>query len=185
MKSADNSFDKHRLLRAVRASAAAVAGGRLRRIGEDLTEELEYVNGPSPSSLNRWRTMALHREPDRPPPADLFVLRLLHPSPAAVAPDRAGPPRAGPLGACAGQRIRRSPAALPPEPDLRPRGARSRPVHPGRLGRQDQRPAGAAGRGHRPPRPIGRGDLCRRHADQHAGARHRQDPDGPALDVCP
>ncbi len=32
--------------------------------------------------------------------------------------------------------------------------------------------------------PVGRGNLCRRHTDQHAGARHRQDPDRKALDLC-
>ena len=52
----------------------AHCGGALRRLGEDVTEELEYVPGPSPSSLNRWRTMARHREPDRA--AALCVFRL-------------------------------------------------------------------------------------------------------------
>jgi len=28
-------------------------GGKLRRLGEDVTEELEYVPGPSPLSLNQ------------------------------------------------------------------------------------------------------------------------------------
>lgn len=42
--------------------ACADCGGRLRRIGEDVTEELEYVP---------W---AVHREPVCPPSADLLVL---------------------------------------------------------------------------------------------------------------
>ncbi len=62
-------------------------GGKLRRLGEDVTEELEYVPGPSPLSSDQWRTMARHREPDRPPALRLFLLRLLHPSAAALAPD--------------------------------------------------------------------------------------------------
>ena len=40
------------------AEACADCGGRLRRIGEEVTEELEYVPGPSPLSSDRWRTMA-------------------------------------------------------------------------------------------------------------------------------
>ncbi len=67
------------------ADACADCGGRLRRIGEDVTEELEYVPGPSPLSLNQWRTMARHREPDRAAPADLRLLRTVCASPAADA----------------------------------------------------------------------------------------------------
>ena len=73
-------------------------GGKLRRLGEDVTEELEYVPGPSPSSLNRWQTMARHCEPDRPPTLRLFLLRTFLPSPIAIAPDRTRAPRSGPVG---------------------------------------------------------------------------------------
>jgi transposase len=59
----------------VGAEACADCGGRLRRIGEDVTEELEYVPGPSPLSSDQWRTLARHRKPHRPSPADL---RLAH-----------------------------------------------------------------------------------------------------------
>nr|WP_277749149.1 transposase [Sinirhodobacter populi] len=41
------------------------------------------------------------------------------------------------------------------------------------------------GRGYRSSCPVGRGNLRRRHACPDAGARHRQDPDRPALDLCP
>jgi hypothetical protein len=102
------------------ADACADCGGRLRRIGEDVTEELEYVPGPSPLSSDQWRTKARHREPDRAAPADLFLLRTLRPGPAALAPDRARPSWPGSAGPCAGQQICRSSAALSPEPDLRP-----------------------------------------------------------------
>ena len=44
------------------ADACADCGGRLRRIGEDVTEELDYVPGPSPKSLSRWRTLARYRK---------------------------------------------------------------------------------------------------------------------------
>ncbi len=114
------------------ADACADCGGRLRRIGEDVTEELEYV------------------------PGRFIVNRIVRPRLTC---------------AC--------------WPDLRPRRARSRPIDPGRLGRQDHHPSGATGRGHRAPCPVGRGDLRRRYAGADAGARHRQDPDGPALDLCP
>ena len=99
-------------------AACAQCGGKLRRLGEDVTEELEYVPGPSPSSLNRWRTMARHREPDRAAPDGLLGLRLLHASSAAIAPHRTRAPWSGPSCPCPGQQIRRSLAALPTKPDL-------------------------------------------------------------------
>jgi len=99
----------------------ARCGGKLRRLGEDVTEDLDYVPGPSPSSLNRWRTMARHCEPHPAAPDGLFRLRSLHPSPAANPPDRARATRSGPAGACAGQHLCGSLAAVSPKPDLRPR----------------------------------------------------------------
>ena len=45
------------------SAECAQCGGKLRRLGEDVTEELEYVPGPSPLSSDQWRTMARHREP--------------------------------------------------------------------------------------------------------------------------
>jgi len=84
------------------SAECAQCGGKLRRLGEDVTEELEYVPSLSPSSLNRWRTMARHREPDRSSALRLFVLRLLYPSTAAFAPYLA---RAAPFSANAGIRL--------------------------------------------------------------------------------
>ena len=49
------------------------------------------------------------------------LLRTLRPGPAAVAPDRARPPRSRSLGPCSGQQVCRSPSALSPKSDLRPR----------------------------------------------------------------
>ena len=80
------------------ADACADCGGRLRRIGEEVTEELEYVPGPSPLSSDQWRTMARHREPHRSPASDLFVLRAVRASPAALAAHRARPPWPGLAG---------------------------------------------------------------------------------------
>ncbi|MBM1263545.1 IS66 family transposase zinc-finger binding domain-containing protein, partial [Ponticoccus sp. SC6-31] len=113
----------------------AHCGGTLRRLGEDVTEELEYVPGARPLFLNQWRTRSRHRKPDRPSPHGLFRLRSLHPGCFAIATDRARSPRPWPAGPCPGLQIRQPSAALSPEPDLRARGARPRPFDTGRLGR--------------------------------------------------
>ena len=155
------------------ADACADCGGKLRRIGEDVTEELEYVPG-------RFIVNRIVR-----PRLACAVLRALRPGAAAVAPHRARPPRSRAARPCAGQQVRRPSSPLSPEPDLRARRAGPRPLHARRLGRKVHRAAGAAGRRHRPARARGRGDLRRRHAGPHAGARHGQDPDRPALDLCP
>ena len=85
------------------SAKCAHCGGKLRRLGEDVTEELEYVPGPSPLSSDQWRKMARYREPDRAAPDGLLGLRLLHTSPTAVATDRAWQAGAGTVGPCAGQ----------------------------------------------------------------------------------
>ena len=67
----------------------------------------------------RWRTMARYCEPDRSPALRLFLLRLLHPSTAAIALNRAraAPSRrmpafacqatgSGPSRPCAGQQVK-------------------------------------------------------------------------------
>ena len=66
-------------------TVCAQCGSTLRRLGEDVTEELEYVPGPSPLSLDQWRTMARHREPDHAAPDGLFRLRLLRNRPIGTA----------------------------------------------------------------------------------------------------
>ena len=131
------------------------------------------------------RARPLHGEPDRAPAADLLRLRALRPGVAAVPPDRARPARPGPPRPCAGQQVHRPSAALSPEPNLRARRARPRPLHARRLGRKVHRAAGAAGQRHRPACARGRRDLRRRHPDPDAGPRHGQDPDRAALDLCP
>lgn len=102
------------------ADACADCGGCLRRIGEDVTDELEYVPGPSPVSSDQWRTMARHREPHRPAPIDMLLLRTVRPGPASVAPHRSRSPGPGSLGPRAGRQIRRPPSLVSSEPDLRP-----------------------------------------------------------------
>jgi transposase len=53
------------------------------------------------------------------------------------------------------------------------------------MGRQVDSPTGALGRRHRSPCRGRASHLRRRHPDQAAGTRHRQDQDGPHLDLCP
>ena len=68
----------------------ANCGGKLRRLGEDVTEELEYV--PGRFIVNRPRAFARKpmicpAAPDGAAPHGLLGLRLLHAGAAAVAPD--------------------------------------------------------------------------------------------------
>ena len=65
------------------------------------------------------------------------------------------------LAACPGLEVWRPPAIISAEPDLRPRGHRSRPVHPGRLGGPLGGAARTAGRGHRAACAGWAGDVCR------------------------
>ena len=73
-----------------------VCGGKLRTIDEDVTEELGIHPRP------------VCREPDRPPPDGLPVLREDRSGAPAFAADRAWASRPGAARACAGQQIRRS-----------------------------------------------------------------------------
>jgi transposase len=86
----------------------AKCGGDLKKLGEDVTEEL----GIHPRLLCRKQ--------DHSPAHGLLPLRGHITSAAAIAPDRTGSPRPRPAGACVGQQVRRSLAALPPEPNLCP-----------------------------------------------------------------
>ena len=81
-------------------------GGRLRRLGEDVTEELEYVPG-------RFIVNRIVRPRFACSGCEAFTQAAL-PS----APYRAWPPRARPARPRFGQQIRRSPSALSPKPDL-------------------------------------------------------------------
>ena len=150
------------------ADACADCGGHLRRIGEDVTEELEYVPG-------RFIVNRIVRPRLTCACCERFVQASM-PS----RPIERGRPGPGLLA-----QIRRSSSLVSPEPDLRPRGARPRPLDLGRLGRQDHRPAGTPRRCHRASCPVGRGDFCGRYTNQHARPRDRQDSNCPALDLCP
>ena len=148
-------------------------GGRLKRLGEDVTEELEYIPG-------RFVVKRIVR-----PRLACGGCETFHQAPLPAAADRARAPWPRPSGACAGLEVLRSPAALPPVPHLRPRRRGARPLDAGRLGRQGDGAAGAAGRCDRAPCAGRASPVRRRHSDQAAGAGHRQDSDRPGLDLRP
>jgi transposase len=143
------------------AGACADCGGRLRRIGEDVTEELEYVPGRfivnrivrprlACACCERFVQAPLPSRPierGRPGPG-LLAHVLVSKSEGIVAPVGPRKPR------------RRRPSSLvSPEPDLRPRRARPGSLHAGRLGRQEHRAAGTARRCHRAACAGRTGDL--------------------------
>ena len=80
------------------------------------------------------RAGELQGDPARAAEARLRALRADRAGAGAVAADRARPGGPRPAGACAGGKVRRSPAAVPAEPDLRPRGRRAGSLDVGGLG---------------------------------------------------
>ena len=104
--------------------ACAQCGGKLRRLGEDVTEELEYVPG-------RFIVNRITRPRFACSGCDHFTQ-----APLPSRPIERGRPGTRPFGPCPRQQVRRSLAALSPEPGLWARRARSRSLDTGRLGRQ-------------------------------------------------
>ena len=100
-------------------------GGEMRKVGEDVTEILDYIPG-------RFEVIRHVR-----PAFSCRQLREHGASADAVAADRARPAGRRTPGPCPGRQVLRSPAALSPVRHLCPRRRRSRPRHAGRLGRQD------------------------------------------------
>ena len=107
-------------------------GGEMRKVGEDVTEILDYIPG-------RFEVIRHVR-----PAFSCRRCESMVQAPMPSLPIERGQPGAGLLGACPGRQILRSPAALSAVRHLCPRGRRSRPRDAGRLGRQD------GGAGHRP-----------------------------------
>jgi hypothetical protein len=102
----------------------SACGGRLRQIGADVSEQLEYV------------------------PAHFKVIRHVRPKLACVACEaifqasapsrpshRARHGRAGPVGPRHGLEVLRPPTSVPAKPHLPPRRGGDRPLHAGRLDR--------------------------------------------------
>ncbi len=109
-------------------------GGKLKTLGEDITEELEYVPG-------RFKVKRIIR-----PRKACSCCEAIVQVPLPSRPIERGRAGAGSVGACAGQQIRRSSAALSPKPDLCPRRDRSGSIHDGRLGWPVNGAAGTTGR---------------------------------------
>lgn len=156
------------------ADACADCGGRLRRIGADTTEELEYV--PGRFIVNRIVRPALRLRVAR----ERFVQALLPSRP--IERGRPGP------GLLAHVLVNKYADHLPVyrRSQIFERDGLDldRSTLTDWVGKGDGI-AGAAGRCRGPPRAGGRGDLRRRHPGAHANARHRQDPDRQALGQCP
>ena len=120
-----------------RLQPARTCGGALRRIGEDVTETLDYVPG-------RFKVIRhVARE------ALLPGLRYRRRSAGARSRDRPRPRRRRAARPYRRLEVRRSPAALPPGRDLRPRRRRAGDLDAVRLGRGDgggPQPAGRRAR---------------------------------------
>lgn len=129
--------------------ACAACGGKLKQLGQDVTEELEYV--PGRFVVNRIV---------RPRMACSCCERIVQ-APLPSRPIERGRPGPGLLAHVLVKQIRRSFAALPAIADLRPGRHRSGSLDPSRLGGQIRCSAGTAGQGHRAPCAVGTGDLRR------------------------
>ena len=165
------------------ACACPHCGGALRRIGEEVTETLDYVPG-------RFKVVRHVRAKLSCRACDTVI--------AAPAPDHAiasRPGRGGTAGAYRRLQVRRSLAALSPSRDLRPRRRHPGNLDPVRLGRRHGGGAAASGRRHgggaaaSGRRAGGQCDglghaACGRHAGAGVGAGHRQDQDGAVVDLC-
>jgi hypothetical protein len=146
-------------------------GGALRRIGEDLTETLDYVPG-------RFKVIRHVRAKLSCRTCDTVVA-------APRSRDCSRPRGRRAVGSHRRLEVRRSPTALPPSRDLHPRGRRSGDFDPVGLGRGNRRGASTADRRAR-RRGGDLGHLARRrHAGAGTGTRHRQDQDRPIVDLRP
>ena len=98
--------------------------GELHRIGEDVAERLDVIP-------LQFRVLMIRR----PKYACRTCPRHRGAGAGSAATDRRWPADRGVGRACHRRQVCRSLSALPPSPDLRPPGDRSRPLHPGGLDR--------------------------------------------------
>lgn len=89
-------------------SACPCCGGKLAKLGEDITETLEVIPPPMEGGADRARKIHLP------------VLRGDHPAARALPPDRAGSGGSEPAGDDPGCQVRPAPAAQPAERGLWP-----------------------------------------------------------------
>jgi len=111
------------------AEDCAECGGALRQIGEDVTEELEYIPG-----------RFVVRRIVRPRMACSYCEAFVQ-VPLPSRPIERGRPGPGLLAPCAYGQILRSPAAISSVRDLCPREGRSAPINADRLGGPHHGPA--------------------------------------------
>ena len=125
--------------RARRARPARAVGGAMHRIGEDVAERLDVIPA-------QFRVIVTRRPKYGCRACESAVVQA--PAPARLI--EGGLPTESAGRPCAGRQVRRPPAALSPEPDLRPARDRARSLDPGGLGRPGCRrappPARAAAR---------------------------------------
>ena len=149
-------------------------GAALRRIGEDVSEQLEFV----PEHFKVIRHV-------RPRLACRCCERVLQ-APAPSRPIDRGIAGPGPFGARPGEQVPGSPAAVSAVGDLCPPGRRTRSGDARRLGRPVQPADGAAHRGAGRLRDGGTEEAARRrHARTGPAAGPRHDQVGPILGLCP
>lgn len=110
-------------------STTCGCGQAMKRIGEDVSEKLDYT----PGVFTVERQVVLRVVPNVGAGAD------------AAGSDRQRYPDGRATGPCAGGQACRSPAVVPPGDDLRPRGAGDPARHAGRVGRPVRGATGAGG----------------------------------------
>lgn len=104
--------------------ACPACGGRLKALGEDVSETLEHV----PASFTVIRIVR--------PKCACAACDTLVQAPAASRPIARGLAGPGHAGACAGRKVRRPPAAVPAERDLCAGRNRAAALDAGRVGRR-------------------------------------------------
>ena len=133
---------RERIVYPAPAACPCCGGGRLRKLGEDVTETLELVPAPVEGDPARAREVLLPG------------LRGDHAAAGALAPDRARAGRPKTARPCPVRQIRPASAAQPPERRLCAGRHRSRRLDAGRLGRRGGGHADAAGRGDPAPMSL-------------------------------
>ncbi len=143
-------------------------GGSLKTVGEDVTEELEYVPGC-------FKVKRIIR------PRMAFQLRGICPGSVTIASNRAWQAGTGAAGPCSGRSTRitchyiASPRSTPVKASIliAPRW---------RIGWADARPCWSPWQMRSVHRQAWRCPLCRRHPGEDAGSRPEEDQDGTGLD---
>ena len=155
-----------------RPAPARTAAAALKRIGEDVSEMLEYVPA-------RFKVIRHVR-----PKLACACCETIVQAPAPSRPIERGVAGPGSAGARAGREVLRSPAAVSAVADLRARGRRARALDAGRLGRAAPRACSSRWSRRSARYVLARRQAARRrHAGAGARAGPRQDQDRAAVDL--